>query len=73
MAKGGEFYMSAPLGKRTIFPGARRPTGRPARYKKRSLDCIDKPEQIERCLSCTLPEQYCTGQAYCKHMKLGEA
>lgn len=50
--------MPAPMGKRRTYPGARRPTGRPARYKKRSLDCSNKPEQIERCLTCTLPEQY---------------
>lgn len=64
--------MPAPLGKRTVFPGARRPTGRPARYKKRATGSIDKPEEIARCLSCTVPVQYCTGYAYCKLMKQGE-
>ena len=59
--------MPAPLGKRTVFPGARRPTGRPARYKKRATGSIDKPARIAKCLSCTVPEKYCTGAKACEY------
>lgn len=60
--------MPAPMGKRRTYPGARRPTGRPLKYKKKSIGCIDKPEQIARCLTCPVPAEYCKGSATCAYL-----
>lgn len=60
--------MPAPLGKHIYRPKASRPGSGPTLKEigKKRIGPKDPPEMIERCLTCTLPEQYCTGAADCR-------